>query len=404
MTPTFSALFVDQTAQLGGAELCLRDIVARRGHGNDRVFLFQDGPLSQWFRAADIWVETDDQGDEALDIRRESGLIGKLTSSRTVGRLAKRVARAASHVDVIYANTPKALVVSSLAGKLARKPVIYHLHDILSTEHFSVSSLALLVFFGRHFASHTIANSRSSADAYFAAGARQGDVTVVHNGIDVEPFTRANLSSQRHRGAIRESIGVGDAPLIALFGRFAPWKGQHIALETLRTLPGTHLMLVGDALFGETDYAHRLHEIASREDLRGRVHFMGFQNDVPAMMQAADIVVHCSTAPEPFGRVIVEAMLSRRPIVATRGGGASEIIRDHETGRLVTPGSAKELSEAVTSLIAPQFDLARMLERAERDARERFNLDDRVADVSAVIGRVALRQTRLQTCSASDTY
>ena len=392
LTANRSVLFVDQTAQLGGAELCLNDIVTIREHREDRVFLFQEGPLAEMLREAGVAVETDSRCGAVLAVRRETSLFGKLTSSRTVGRMARQVARAAGEVDVIYANTPKALVVAALAGKFVRKPVVYHLHDILSTDHFSKSSLALLVFMGKHFVSHTIANSQSSANAYVAAGGNRDRITVIHNGIDEAPFAEAITSSEEHRSAIRATIGAGENLVVALFGRFSPCKGQHVAIEMLHSLPKAHLMLVGDALFGETDYVDRLHRMAACDALRGRVHFMGFRSDVPAVMQAADVVVHCSTAPEPFGRVIVEAMLSRRPVIATRAGGAMEIVRERETGLLVTPESCEALSEAVTYLTAGQRDLTSMLDRAQSEARHRFDLRDRVTDVTRVINRTTLHR------------
>ena len=59
-------------------------------------------------------------------------------------------------------------------------------------------------------------------------------------------------------------------------------------------------------------------------------------------MKAVDIVVHTSIAPEPFGRVIVEGMLARKPVIATRAGGALEIIDEGVTGLLVTPAGTPD--------------------------------------------------------------
>ncbi len=132
---------------------------------------------------------------------------------------------------------------------------------------------------------------------------------------------------------------------MAVFGRLAPWKGQQLAIKALRKLPGVHLMLVGDALFGEADYKLELQRLAADPAVAGRVHFLGFRRDVFPLMQAADVVLHASIAPEPFGRVIVEAMLSRRPILAARAGGAAEIVSDNVDGWLFTPGDETALAD-----------------------------------------------------------
>ena len=142
------------------------------------------------------------------------------------------------------------------------------------------------------------------------------------------------------QSALRAQLGLPTGRLIGIFGRLTRWKGQHIALEALRSLPGVHLVIVGEALFTEDDRAYReeLQRTAEEPGLQGRVHFLGFRSDVTALLQAMDVVVHCSVAAEPFGRVIVESMLAGTPVVATRGGGVDEIITDGQDGFLVPPG------------------------------------------------------------------
>ena len=87
------------------------------------------------------------------------------------------------------------------------------------------------------------------------------------------------------------------------------------------------MILVGDALFGEQDYVKQLHQQIEELQLQNRVKFLGFRNDIPLLMAACDLVAHTSTSPEPFGRVIVEAMLSGTPVVAAASGGAVELVR-----------------------------------------------------------------------------
>jgi hypothetical protein len=77
---------------------------------------------------------------------------------------------------------------------------------------------------------------------------------------------------------------------------------------------------------------------------------LGARDDVPRLLAACDVVVHASVLAEPFGRVLVEAMLAGRPVVATRAGGVPEVVTDGETGVLVPPGDARALTEALDAL------------------------------------------------------
>jgi glycosyltransferase involved in cell wall biosynthesis len=138
--------------------------------------------------------------------------------------------------------------------------------------------------------------------------------------------------------------------MVGVFGRLAEWKGQHILLEAAVGLPDVHICVVGDALFGEQLYAKTLQDRAARPDLAQRVTFLGFRRDIPALMKCMDIIAHTSTVAEPLGRVILEGMLARKPVIATRAGGAAEIVADRKNGILVTPGSVTELSSAVELL------------------------------------------------------
>jgi glycosyltransferase involved in cell wall biosynthesis len=129
--------------------------------------------------------------------------------------------------------------------------------------------------------------------------------------------------------------------------------------------------------------------MAREPALRDRVTFAGHRNDVPHWMLAADVVVHASTSPEPFGRVIVEAMLCRRPVVAADAGGPREIlcprgseglIEEGDLGLLHKPGDVDSLRGAIRQVLSNQEAATAMGERAAVSARNRF-------DIRQVIGQ-----------------
>jgi glycosyltransferase involved in cell wall biosynthesis len=177
---------------------------------------------------------------------------------------------------------------------------------------------------------------------------------------------------------------------MAVFGRLHAWKGQHIAIDALAQLPADcQLWIVGGPLFGEHDFEAQLHAQVERHGLVPRVRFLGFRHDVPALMKAADVVVHASTLPEPFGRVLVEGMLAGRPVIATAAGGVAEIITDGETGRLVPCADAGAMARAVSALRADPAHAAAIAAAGNQRARDVFGVDAMVRGVRAVLDEVA---------------
>ena len=288
----------------------------------------------------------------------------------------REVRRRLEGANLIYCNTPKAIVLGGLVAWLTRRNLVVHLHDLLTDEHFSAMNLKILQFFARR-AGLVIANSKATAETFIATGGKPSVVEVVYNGFEPSHFARpANFS----QAALRTKLGLPSGLMFGVFGRLTRWKGQHVALEALRSLPGVHLAVVGDALFTEDDRAYRdeLHRVATEPGLEGRVHFLGFQSDVTPFLQAMDVVVHCSVAAEPFGRVIVEAMMAGTPVVATRGGGVDEIITEGQDGFLVPPADPAALALAVGRIMQDSELASKLASAALDSARERFCMEKTV--------------------------
>jgi glycosyltransferase involved in cell wall biosynthesis len=381
-------LYIDQTGQLGGGELAILPWLRAHPKGA-HVVLFEDGPFRPLIEECSIPVDVFTL-DTLKGVRRESGVKSILSALPAFASLRGRLAKLSSDFDLLYANSQKAFLLAALS-KRRGQPLIWHLRDILTAEHFSPILRKLAVFAGNRYASVVIVNSHATAESFVAAGGLRHKVRVVHDGIDPRPFDAITPGAIT---TLRREIGSESSPMIAIFGRLSPWKGQHILLEAISTIHGAHVVLVGDALFGETAYAEGLKVRARQPDIAGRVHFLGFRRDIPALMRAMDIIVHASTSPEPFGLVIVEGMLARKPVIATRAGGAMEIIQEGESGMLVTPGSISELCTALERLLADPH----VTERLSRDGRRRaemFSLDALFQGISTAIGAFEARDSNL---------
>lgn len=360
-TTTPRILFVDQCAALGGGELSLLDI-ARAWSQSSEVVLLEDGPFRDRLETEDISVSVESIAGQLSGVSRTDGFWTSLGAIPTLLSLVWRLARRARSFDLIYANSQKAMVAGSLAGWLANRPVLWHLRDLLTREHLSASHRRVAVGLANTFLTKVVCNSRATREAFVDAGGHRDLSTVVYNGIDAASFESGVNSLDQRR-----TLGLpASAPIVGVFSRLAPWKGQHVLLEALPTLQDVHAIIVGDALFeDDQEYAMSLRETAVKLDIAERVHFLGFREDVAALMNLVDVVAHTSTAPEPFGRVIVESMLAETPIVATAGGGASEIVTSGHNGLLVAPADPTALGNALSTLFtSPPY--AKRLARAGR--------------------------------------
>jgi len=361
-------LFLDQSGKPGGAELCLIDIAKPYG---DRalVGLFADGPFKTLLQEHCIPVEV--LSTQAIQVRKQSNFVQALLSLTQLIPLLIKVVKIAKKYDLIYANTQKALVIGALASFFSRRPLVYHLHDILSKEHFSQTNLRVAITLANLFASLVIANSHASQKAFIQAGGKSELTAVVYNGFDHQNYQICESDVKK----IQQQLGLEGKFIVGHFSRLAPWKGQHILIDALEKCPPqVTAILVGDALFGEQDYIQELHQQVKALGLENRVKFLGFRSDVPQLMAACNLVAHTSTAPEPFGRVIVEAMLCGTPVVAAKAGGAIELVQNGVNGFLVTPEQPLELAQVINTCLQETEITATVANQAKNMASQRFDV------------------------------
>lgn len=361
-------LFLDQSGHLGGAELCLLDL-AHFYQKTCAVNLFVDGPFRNALEKNNIPVQV--LSNTAIQVRKESGLLQGFSSLGSLIPIIQQVVQQSRKYDVIYANTQKALVVGAIASFLSKRPLVYHLHDILSPEHFSQTNRRLAVLLANRFASLVITNSQATQKAFIEAGGKADLSHVIYNGFHVNQYQTETLTSAQ----IRQDLNLNEQFVIGHFSRLSPWKGQHILLKALSHCPKNVVAIfVGDALFGEQAYIQQLHQRVNDLDLSRRVHFLGFHSNIPQLMSACDLITHTSTAPEPFGRVIVEAMLCGTPVIAANAGGATEIIKHNQTGWLTPPGDADQLAKMICQCHNHPEHTAAVAQAAQKYATQNFNL------------------------------
>lgn len=376
-------MFVGHTAQLGGAELGLLELAQLYGH-NCRVLLFADGPLRVRLEEAGVQAEVAEAGTQLLAVRNTSSW-SSVCAMPSALAMGARVRHATKGMDVVVATSQKAFLVCALAKTCKSPPLVWQLHDLFNTNNFSVINRLAAVTLANHRADCVMVNSQATGVAFVSVGGRFDLVETVYCGIRAPNKEVAQTPDAQ----VRSILNLGDSPLIGSFSRIAPWKGQDVLLRALYDLPKVHALIVGDALFGEKEYKIHLEEMSKAPELKGRVHWLGFRDDVLSLMSQCDIVVHASTEPEPFGRVILEGLLSGSPIIATRAGGVAELIEDGVTGYLVPPNDHTALVRTIREILSDPVASRAMAQRGAAYAHERFSVEAWRSNFEHVIINVA---------------
>lgn len=378
-------MYVDHTARLSGGELALaRLLPALMKEITPVVVLAEAGPLVERLRSLGVRVEILPLSSATGQVRKEALRDPRVALSRVVSVVAYSLRLRRMIVDegvqIVHTNSLKSGLYGCLAARLSRVPSVWHLRDRLASDYLPRFALLLTRAALTLLPSRVICNSAATLATLPAVLRRRrwGRPVVVHSPVDAiaEPVPPAD----------RSEPGAPRAFSVGLVGRFAPWKGQLEAVQAFarEEMPAdARLVLIGAPLFGEERYAEQVRQEARRLGLDDRVDFVGFVDDVMSRLAELDVLLHASLVPEPFGQVIVEGMAAGVSVVATRGGGPSEIIKDGVDGLLYTAGDTAELARTIRRLRQDGELRATLRENGLRRSRD-FSTDVIAPEVLAV--------------------
>jgi glycosyltransferase involved in cell wall biosynthesis len=387
-------LYLSPTAQLGGAEHSLLDLAGGldRLRYEPRLLCLGEGPLlaeaSRRGVAGEVvgapagFARTSLRGARSAAVPLLAGVLRAAPTFVAVRRAARR-----SGAALVHSNGTKTHLLSAPLA-LGAAPVVWHVRDFLRDR----SIERLLVRIANASVEAVIANSSAVAAHLERLGARRGLVHAIPNGIDLTRF-----APEGRRADLHAAFGwPRPMRLVGMVGVLAAWKGQEVFVRAVRELTArasdVRFVVVGGEIYstrGHGDFGPRLRRLAHELRLDGVLAFTGRRDDVPEILRALDVVVHASVEPEPFGRVIAEAMACGRPIVWARGGGADEIVGDTGLAALgVVSGEPARLAAAIEQALADPERARRWAVEGRRRVSERFDVRQHVARVQDLYARL----------------
>jgi len=273
------------------------------------------------------------------------------------------------NIDLIHANNYPSVTDWLIISKLLRIKIVSHLRGFYYISNFSKM---LVKYYDR-----IIATSKWVADQMKEQKIVSENVVLIHNGIDIDTFQINKISCEN---ILKEWNIPENTPIIGVIGNIRKWKGQHVAIEATKLLVDKYknirCILVGNISNSneDTEYFEYLKELVTKYNIKENILFAGFRNDILDIIFNLDILVHTSILPEPFGRVILEGMILRKPVIATNQGGPLEIIENAVSGILIPPEDPKSLSDNISFLLENKYYSNMMGENARRRIEEKFNI------------------------------
>lgn len=272
-------------------------------------------------------------------------------------------------VDIVHMNEPGWNSDIVLAARLMRIPVALHFHNPGTVSDRNLNYVA---------ASRVFLCSAAQGDQIVGFEKIKEKCVVLHNAVDVGVFAGGH--------PIREAIGLAQNDIvIGTVAQISHRKGIDLFLDTAERLLDSgkkfKFVIVGPKADDEEPYFQSIMERTRKGPLKESVVYLGSRADIPDILATFD-VFFLPTRAEPFGMVVIEAMASGIPVVASHVGGIPEIITSQDIGRTVSPLTPEAFSGAIIELLRMGDQVRILGERGRQSLVGRFDL----AKMGATLG------------------
>jgi glycosyltransferase involved in cell wall biosynthesis len=345
-------LFLDQFSDLGGAQLCLQDVLfeVRRLGWQAEVLVPGKGSLLDFARDCGFAAQSLPLGRYTNGRKTPADALRFGVDTLRLGRMVNKVLRERP-ADLVYINGPR--ILSAMFG--VRVPILFHSHSLLDKR------------YARTIAGWTLGNRQSLVLACSEYNARplrtllgEDAVQVVYNGVSDQGF--------RPREPKTGPVRVG------ILGRIAPEKGQLDFIRAASAIPDrekAQFLITGGALFSGAAYEQSVRDAAAAAGVEIR----GWTANVSQALHGLDILAVPSASHDASPRVILEALSAGTCVLSYPSGGIPELIRDGYSGMLTTSHSFEELATRIRTLAADQELRSRLAANGRREWEARFRVE-----------------------------
>ena len=290
-----------------------------------------------------------------------------------------RIARREGY-DILHAHTPRSLMIATVAGMIAKLPIVYHVHSPAaadSTKRWSNRINSLIEWFCMTWVTAVIPVSESLRQRTITAGCSPEMVHLVRNGVPARPVRPVRSKNQKEW-------------IIGTVALFRPRKGTEILLNAMAKLhrEGVPVRLRAVGPFETEEYEKTLKDRAERLGINEVIDWTGFTSDVDAELAKMDLFVLPSLFGEGLPMVVIEAMAAGVPVIASNVEGIPEAIRDRVDGLLFQSGDVDELVGAIEQFIDGVIDWTAIHQQEVDRHAEAFSTESMASGVAQVYEQI----------------
>lgn len=366
-------LFVTHSGELGGAESKMLTLIQDTKFECE-ILILSDGKLAEKAKRLGIKTQTLLMPKLISSLRKGTKSLDYSFGFSEMKNFLVKYNSRKDDFDFIVCMSQKAHFLT-LMSKIPKDKIIWFMNDRLNRDYFGFLAFNFIKISSKFTKYPIILNSKISKDDWHSAKARKNNIHIIPSGIDTTLYDKKKNNSDKKIAEIKDNYHSSADNVISLVGRICEWKGQDLAIEAIKDIDNAVLLIIGGAQFaGDELYEKFLKNKVQSYRLEKKIFFMGHVDNISDYLFASDLVIHCSTIPEPFGRVIVEGMLAEKIVLAPNSGGPLEILEEGKTGYFYKMGSIESLKTKIKEIFnKDKSDIETVAKNARAEALENYS-------------------------------